>query len=655
MKELASRQVHLDFHTSEFLPDIGKAFDKKQFQKAIKLGKLNSITVFAECHHGWSYYPTKYGKMHPNLDFDLMGEMIEAAHEIGVRIPIYITVGWSANDAKTRPEWLQKDKDGKKMITVGDINASPDDKRPLGSWIYLCPNESYAQHIYNQTREVCENYPVDGVFYDICYYRDCYCDLCLEQMEKRGYDREKPEDVRAYGTVKWQEFCAGCVSVIKEVQPEATVFFNGGANIYDKEWHEYQTHFEIEDLPTFWGGYDKMPLRAKYHAKSGKYYLGMTGKFHTQWGEFGGFKPPEALTYEIAYMMAYGARCSVGDQLHPNARMDEETYRIIGEAYGYAEKIEDYCFDGRETSNLGILLSGDHKSDEGLASILLENQYDFDVLADFSEIDKYDMLILPDKVFLTEEEAGLLDSYLASGKRLMCTHMSGMDKEAGGFLLKQDLRLVEKAEFENDYIRFSDLVSDNMVTSPLLCYQPALKVETGSKNLTGTIIDPYFNRTYARYSSHINTPYNLDSEKYPAGFYEGNFVYLAHPVCSMYKEYGTQYHKDYFMKALKLVYKNPRLEIDMPSGGRVSLMDQAEKSRLVLHALYAQPIERGVVSVIEDMPTLHNIKTKVRADRQIKRVYMPLTGVDLDFAQEDGRVSFEIPELTMHAVVVLDY
>ena len=38
---------------------------------------------------------------HPHLDFDLLGAQIEASHEIGVKAPIYFTVGWSVNDAAT--------------------------------------------------------------------------------------------------------------------------------------------------------------------------------------------------------------------------------------------------------------------------------------------------------------------------------------------------------------------------------------------------------------------------------------------------------------------------------------------------------------------------------------------------------------------------
>src|SRR6185437_1046531 len=102
---LARRQVHLDFHTSECIPDVGAAFSEKEFQAALKLGRINSITLFAKCHHSWSYYPTRIGRPHPNLVTDLLGRQIAACHAIGVRCPIYYPVGWSSNDAADHPDW----------------------------------------------------------------------------------------------------------------------------------------------------------------------------------------------------------------------------------------------------------------------------------------------------------------------------------------------------------------------------------------------------------------------------------------------------------------------------------------------------------------------------------------------------------------------
>ena len=68
MRKLPSRLVHLDFHTSPLIPGVGEAFDKKQFQEALTVGKVKSVTVFAKCHHGYCYYPSKVGVQHPTME-----------------------------------------------------------------------------------------------------------------------------------------------------------------------------------------------------------------------------------------------------------------------------------------------------------------------------------------------------------------------------------------------------------------------------------------------------------------------------------------------------------------------------------------------------------------------------------------------------------
>ena len=110
---LPTRQIHLDFHTSEHIPDIGERFSKEQWQEALQAGHVNGINIFAKGHHGWSYYPTEVGQMHPHLDFDLLGAQIEACHEIGVECPDLLhgrLVGERCGDApgvvRATPGWL---------------------------------------------------------------------------------------------------------------------------------------------------------------------------------------------------------------------------------------------------------------------------------------------------------------------------------------------------------------------------------------------------------------------------------------------------------------------------------------------------------------------------------------------------------------------
>lgn len=58
-KTLHYRQVHLDFHTSGLIPDIGAEFDPDEFAAAVEKAHVDSITCFARCHHGWLYYDSK--------------------------------------------------------------------------------------------------------------------------------------------------------------------------------------------------------------------------------------------------------------------------------------------------------------------------------------------------------------------------------------------------------------------------------------------------------------------------------------------------------------------------------------------------------------------------------------------------------------------
>jgi histone acetyltransferase (RNA polymerase elongator complex component) len=73
--------VHLDFHTSPLIESIGRDFEREEYIRTIREAHIDLMTVFAKCHHGYCYYPTKVGEMHPHLSFDLLGAQLEAIRE----------------------------------------------------------------------------------------------------------------------------------------------------------------------------------------------------------------------------------------------------------------------------------------------------------------------------------------------------------------------------------------------------------------------------------------------------------------------------------------------------------------------------------------------------------------------------------------------
>ena len=138
-KPLRFRQIHLDFHTSEHIPGVGAAFDPDDFAATFSDANVNSVTIFAKCHHGWSYYPTEVGEPHPQLDRpDLLGDMVDALKAVDIEAPIYISVQWDERNARIHPEWRVMSANNQfHHEVVGD----PSTGRQLSpAWHTLCLN-----------------------------------------------------------------------------------------------------------------------------------------------------------------------------------------------------------------------------------------------------------------------------------------------------------------------------------------------------------------------------------------------------------------------------------------------------------------------------------------------------------------------------------
>lgn len=663
MRRLPTRQVHLDFHTSPLIPGVGEEFDKEQFQKALREGNVNSVTVFAKCHHGYCYYPTNVGTPHPTMrpGFDLTGAMVDAAHEIGVDAPIYITAGWSVLDSDTHPEWCMRHEDGSIQTMNADLTAAADEIRPNCSWKDLCFSGDYAQHIYDLTTEICDRYSkVDGLFYDIIYISDvCYCENCRKGMQEEGLDATNPEDAREYYRRNHLRFMQRCTDILHAKHPEATIFFNsGGADIYRPEYHAGQTHYEMEDLPTAWGGYDKMPPRASVMSRYKKDYLGMTGKFHTEWGEFGGYKNPNALKYEALLMAMYGARCSIGDQMLPSGRLDMETYKCIGVAYRALEQVEKWCFPAESTAKLGVYLSGDEMSDEGLHQMLLEGHIDFEVVLPGDNLKPFKALILPDSVSVSDVEAARIQAFVREGGSLLFTGMSLV--KDGRFLVDPGAEYIGEANYRQDYLCPADNFSLPYGNAPFFCYRSAYRASVTDGEVLAAVYEPWFDRTYGTFCSHRNTPYRYEAAEHPAIVRKGNVIWMAHPLCGLYKEYGAQLFREAVLKALGMIYA-PTYTVALPSGGRSRLTHQPREKRYVLHTAYAVPMQRGCITVLEDMPEFKDVEVCVKLadiglsadDITAVRTVPALEKVA--FTVEDGQLSFAIPKLCCYQAIEVDY
>lgn len=662
---LPTRQVHLDFHTSEHIPGIGERFDKQQWQAALRLGRVNQVNLFAKCHHSWSYYPTQVGQMHPHLKFDLLGAQIAASHEIGVKCPIYFTVGWSATDAEKHPEWCAREPDGSPYAS-GPWNpaAKPGDPKPQFHWKWLCVAAGGPYHAFllRQVEEICQKYPVDGFWFDIYHVADhgCYCDSCRIRLQQEGVDLgDKAAVVRSTARAI-KEHMRQFRELVARHHPQATVYYNATPHVNDsasfsERLFDLNTQQELEDLPTTWGGYDKLPIEAKYHLGQGSQVVAMSGKFHKSWGEFGGFKHADAIKYEAAAMIAHGAVCNFGDQLHPSGEMDVATYRNIGEAYQYVEKIEQYGPGGRPYSKLGVWLSLKSSPDHGLVNMLLEMHYDF-MVADRDNLSALSTLIIPSQACLSEPDAAIINAWVQRGGKLVVLEAGAMDRNKTRFLIEVGAEYLGASTYHFDYTVAKPDFGADLVTTPFLNYQAGVRTKPTTGQVLAVIREPYFNRTYGQYSSHANTPYQLTDSPFPAVVRNGNVIFFSHPLDRLYHKHGVRLHREMVKHALDLLDPAPVLKVNgLPSSGRVSLLHQQAQHRYVAHLLYSPAIQRGEVAVIEDFPAISDVTLEVRVPERVTQVRAIPAEEKLTFAQHDGALRIVVPTFKMHTGIVLEY
>jgi hypothetical protein len=665
-KPLRYRQIHLDFHTSEHIPGIGAAFDPDAFAATFKAANVDSVTIFAKCHHGWSYYPSKVGAPHPNLARpDLMGDMIKALTAADIEAPIYISVQWDERNARLHPEWRVRSAT-KNRFEPGQLQAA---------WHTLCLNhKAYRDELLEHAREVVRNYDTPGLFFDIVLAGDCVCQQCLDSMAEHGLDPTKPEDRLTNDEWVNEVFRTEMTAALHAEFPGLRIFYNCG-HIHKqgrKRFAPY-SHLELESLPTGGWGYDHFPSSARYAATLGMDFLGQTGKFHLSWGEFGGFKHPDALEYEVAQMAALGAKCLVGDQLHPNGAINTDTYASIASAYARLAKLEPYLEAAQQISQVAILSSeyfhhaGDRNStaDAGAAQMLLELKIPFDVIDGETEFGAYQVIILPDDIPVNADLAERLNAFVAGGGGLLLSGSSALGAD-GIFAIDAGIRSAGEVAFTPSYIRSGRDFDATLTAAPFVVYGTAQQIVAQGADVLAEIVPPYFNRTYAHFSSHAHAP--DDTEAAPLGAavtLAGRVGYVAYPIFTIYHNVGQPLYKHVVKGLLARLLPKPALTTDLPSAGRATLTHQADRNRHVLHLLYGPPQVRGkaipngegtrVMEMIEDIPAIGPVSAVVRLPHPPKRAYEAVTGQDVAFKElGDGTYGVTLDRLHIHAAIVFE-
>ena len=653
--ELPLTQIHLDFHTSEQVPDVGSEFDSEEFAETFARAHVGQVTVFGKCHHGWSYYPTKVGRVHPGLGFDLMGAQIEALHGRRIRAPVYISVGFDEAAWRADPALAAQGREG------------PWGAKPLeAGWHLLCLGaEPYLATVEAQAREVLARYPADGLFFDILQAPQpgCFCPRCRERMRREGVDLRDDAAVAAWQHVRIRETNARLAAVAKRSRRRGlSVFFNSCFDLRARDLVPSDTHIDVESLPTGGWGYMHFPLVGRFARTFGKPWVGMTARFHHHWGDFGGLKPQAALEQECFHALALGAAVNVGDHLHPRGRPEAAVYERIGRVFGQVAACEPWCRGAKPVTEAAVLAAPEPghgvrylpASVAGAVRMLAESHVLFDVVDAGANFAKYAVLILPDTVRLGGALAAKVRGYLAGGGRVLATARAGMAAGENRFALASwPVTYAGEARHTEPFLVVGREIGVGIPDMPHAIYKPGpeVKAKRGARVLA-RLGDPYFSRSWEHFFGHEEAPMARRTRR-PAVVEKGRVAYAQAPLFAAYAESAYPVYRQVMANVLDRLLPERAVDVVMPTTGRVTMLRQGR--RRVVHLLaYVAERRTETMDIIEDRVRLTDVALGVALPRKPRAVYLAPQEAPLAFEWAGGRARVRVPVVDGHQMVVME-
>jgi hypothetical protein len=662
-EEFPRRTIHLDFHTSPDIPDVGVGFDADAFARTFSDAHVDSVTVFAKCHHGRLYFDTDRPERHPGLDrgLDLMGQQIEALHGASIKAPIYVSVQCDEYAADLHQDWV--------ALTPELVQARhPMSDAYHAGWQTLDMSSPYQEFLAGQIDEILGRYgPADGMFLDMCWDQPSSSRWAMAGMRRDGLDPASAADRARYARAvahRYMERFSNQIAPSLHPGSAMAVWFNSRPKAGLSTEAKYLRHIEVESLPTGGWGYNYLPYVGRLVSSFGLPLLGMTGRFHRSWGDMASLKPEAALRYECCQILVHGLTVSVGDLLPPDAVPNAAAYDRIGTVYGHIEACEPFVVGGRNLADVALVVDAELGDAPGPAVIgamraLQQLRQQFDVVPVGTPLGSYSVVVIPDSTPIGEDLAGRLRDHVDGGGSLVLSAGAAAASAEGIELLEAlGWYIAGKAPYHTTFLALSP---SKWLTPPVPAHvrvhgeafvlEPTATGAATAQTLV-QLVYPYFERSYDHFSGHSYTPPHKPSG-HGAVVQNGRVVVFAVPLFAGVAEEGNDQYRQLVGECLDRLLPAPLLRAGGPVHLETSVVETGTAT--AVHLLSFVPARlAGDLDLVNDPFPLVDVEVALRLEAAPARATLQPAGQELSFSYQDGYASTRVTVLDGHALVVFE-
>lgn len=661
----------IDNHISEDDPAAMAKFDPERYVALVKRAGVEAAMVYATCHNGNCYYPTKVGHMHAGLKGrDVFGEIVGLLRRENIVPVAYYTSIYHNQSAKAHPAW---------RITLGQ------GEQHSGRYWWSCPNNAeYREFAKSQIQEVI-SYDVDGIFNDMTFWPGiCVCSSCRERFRRQtGWEIPTKTD---WSDPRWIAFQRFRETSMADFTQEIT------DNIRSKRANITVTH-QTSLLMHGWMGSYTLGIAHACDYTSGDFYGGkyqhilgcklLAAASQTQPYEFmtsrsvdlrdhTSMKSQDELTLEAATTLANAGAYLFIDAINPDGTLEDDVFDRLGSVsrtmapfvrtlkqhrpviaadtalyYSSAALVGEAPAPGIMSTS-----SGNPTMDEVLGTSIVLTRSHVPFCAVTSETEQYTGLktiILSNVRYTSRQENARLRAFVRDGGTLIATGLTSLYEPDGSTTGDFGLTDVFGVSFAGKnarrfhYLSFVDrhwLVASH-ASAPL--------VSPTTARVIARINEPLFDPDAEQYASiHSNPPGVLtDYAGLTVNQYgKGRCIYLASPVLTLQQDaqqtFGAWLLREFAPSSIVLGTSAP---------GCVEItVNRSTTARAYLIGLVNYQKEQPNVPVID-------LTVKLR----LPGVGVPTNctrvsdGKRIDIKQEDGAFCVELPRLATLEMIEVEY
>ena len=443
--------MHITADDERFLTE----FDADAYVRMLKKTHAQSAVVYAQSHVGLANFATTHGCMHPNLRRrDIFRELCDKCHEADIAVVAYMSLIYDMWSYDNHPHWRMKRQDGT-------------DWEPADRYCVCCPNaEGYRAYIRKFVTELCQNYPFEGIRFDMTFWPGyCYCDNCRDRF-RRETGLELPDKVNWFGR-EWTlfqrkreewlcDFAKNATDAARLANPDLTVehqsstytfFCHAGVSADLRD----QNDFLQGD---FYGGFTQGSTACKlfYHL-SPKLPFGFETSANASLNDHTTLKHPNMLYAKTCMALANGGAFIFIDAIDPIGTLDPHVYETMGDIFAKTQAYEPHA-GGRLIEDVAVYLSTESKcsfTENGktatdmsgdmphttaffsAAASLIKNHIPFGVLTrkSLDLLSQFKVIILPNVLMMSAEEAEAFRQYVKNGGKLYASKYTSLVESNG--------------------------------------------------------------------------------------------------------------------------------------------------------------------------------------------------------------------------------